>query len=324
MFRGPRSDDSAMDWQNSIPALRRRLQSQGLAEDYRVISRIPVRGYSLLICIPSAALGLVVVVASKSVTVTLVAAAMVASLTFFASAWARAKVVVAGSNWVATHGLFGWSTVHLDQLQKVDSWVDKSGTYLHLKDSQNNRVSLDCHTAVPKLRPVLAHWTACAEERGMKVDPLTTRILGLPDTRTESERSRAQQQTKLVFAAVVLLAVVPLFGAGAAGIVAGLAIAGVAVFVMHFNHPADKTAGIQHVENTHVPLPASDGPEIPREQLQSAVSDAVDAAIQRFRAGQLPPGTRVQTHIKLRIGADGSAQMWSDNTPPDDASGSEN
>ena len=94
-------------------------------------------------------------------------------------------------------------------------------------------------SAVPRIQPLLARWVGEAQADGVPVQPAAAEMLGLPDLRTPDARHRAIQRTNLVAVVLTAGAVIPLLGAGTAGMVAAaLLIVGVFLVVHHSNHRA--------------------------------------------------------------------------------------
>jgi hypothetical protein len=232
-----------MKWEEAVPQLERRLNTEGLPGPAQVVTRLPVLTYALLLFIPMALLAALILGSHPTLATAAVVIVAVSSIEATVLAWAKASVVVAGPSWVARHGLLRWHLVRLDSLRKVDRWVDKSTAWLRLWDSAGGHVSLEARSTVPRIRGLLARWVGEAQADGVPVQPAAAEMLGLPDIRTPDERHRASRRTNVAAALLTGLAVVPLLGAGPAGfLIAALLIVGVVLVVRHSNHRPVLTA----------------------------------------------------------------------------------
>jgi hypothetical protein len=108
---------------------------------------------------------------------------------------------------------------------------------LRLWDTDGGHVALDAKGTVPRIQPLLARWVGEAQANGVPVQPAAAELLGLPDLRSPDQRRHAVQRTNVVAIVLTAGAVIPLLGAGAAGlVVAALLVFGVFVEVRHSNH----------------------------------------------------------------------------------------
>jgi|SRR5947209_15933377 len=226
-----------MAWEDAVPQLQRRLDAEGLPGPARVVSRLPAGQYAALFFVGLALLAALILASDPTVATAVGVVAVIAVIEVLVVIFAKASVVVAGPNWIAHHSILRWRVVRLDSLRKVDRWVDKTRAWLRLWDTQGGRVALDARSTVPRIQPLLARWVGEAQDNGVPVQPAAAEMLGLPDLRTSDERHRAMQRTNLVAVVLTAGAVIPLLGAGTAGMVAAaLLVVGVFLVVHHSNH----------------------------------------------------------------------------------------
>lgn len=164
-----------------LVGLRHRLAELGLESGWMVIARMPVRGYALLIAVPLLLVDVIVIVSAPRITVAAVMLAMTGSIVAASVAWARSYIALMGENWLATHGLFRWKVVKLEQLTRLRAYSGGAmQLWVHIYDSDGGHVALSGRSTIPRIRPYLLRWAeeAASQDR-LRVDRTCRSLLGL-------------------------------------------------------------------------------------------------------------------------------------------------